>query len=244
MRAGTATPTYDANGNLRADGTNTYVHDAEGRLVTVTTPEHSVQYAYDALGRRTHRSVDGVITVTVYDGLQALEAYDAAGEWLHTVSYGGGMGDPLVFSDRTADYGYHLDAQGSVVALANGAGTFVEIHAYGPFGETAPASAVGNPLRYTGQAYDATTGVYDYRARNYHPGLGRFLEPDPIGPAGGIHLYAYVGNNPINFIDPLGLSRMDGGGQGHKNSEGLRGLSPPGGIRGRQIHRTQLNTKT
>ena len=95
----------------------------------------------------------------------------------------------------------------------------VETYAYGPFGETAGASALGNPLRYTGRAYDAATGLYDNRLRNYHPVLGRFIEPDPIGPAGGINLYAYVNSNPINFIDPLGLSAMD-------NAGAVQGVEP------------------
>ena len=91
----------------------------------------------------------------------------------------------------------------------------VETYAYGPFGET----ALENPLRYTGRFYDETTGLYDNRLRNYHPVLGRFIEPDPIGPAGGINLYAYVNSNPINFIDPLGLSAMDNGGYGSGQGE-------------------------
>ncbi|MCH2187472.1 RHS repeat-associated core domain-containing protein, partial [Myxococcota bacterium] len=86
-------------------------------------------------------------------------------------------------------------------------------------------SVLGNPIRYTGRFYDETTGLYDNRLRNYHPVLGRFIEPDPIGPAGGINLYAYVNSNPINFIDPLGLAPIPGsssgtGSEGYVFSEG------------------------
>ena len=60
-----------------------------------------------------------------------------------------------------------------MVALTNSSGHVVETYAYGPFGETAGAGALGNPLRYTGRAYDAATGLYDNRLRNTHPVLGR-----------------------------------------------------------------------
>ncbi len=47
-------------------------------------------------------------------------------------------------------------------------------------------------------------GLYYYRARTYSPSWGRFLQPDPIGYAGGANLYAYVGNDPLNNTDPSG----------------------------------------
>lgn len=65
--------------------------------------------------------------------------------------------------------------------------------------------STGNPYRYTGRRYDPETGLYYYRARMYSPELGRFLQPDPIGYADGMNMYAYVGNNSINMVDPMGL---------------------------------------
>jgi RHS repeat-associated protein len=59
---------------------------------------------------------------------------------------------------------------------------------------------------YTAQRIDPeTNGLYYYRARHYSPAWGRFLQPDPIGTTGGVNLYAYVGNDPLNFTDPDGL---------------------------------------
>jgi RHS repeat-associated protein len=59
---------------------------------------------------------------------------------------------------------------------------------------------------YTGRELDAATGLMYYRARWYDPQQARFITEDPIGFAGGdTNLYAYVGNDPINFTDPLGL---------------------------------------
>ncbi|MBD3753996.1 MAG: hypothetical protein IE935_16625, partial [Micrococcales bacterium] len=76
---------------------------------------------------------------------------------------------------------------------------------------TSPASAwatsAGNAGRfqYTGQAWLTEAGLYHYRARAYLPQIGRFLQTDPIGYAAGANLYAYVGADPVNWIDPFGL---------------------------------------
>ena len=66
---------------------------------------------------------------------------------------------------------------------------------------------VENPLRFPGQYFDAETGLHYNYHRYYDPLTGRYTQPDPIGFAGGdVNWYAYVGNNPINLIDVLGLS--------------------------------------
>jgi len=62
-----------------------------------------------------------------------------------------------------------------------------------------------NNLRFPGQYHDRSTGLYYNMFRHYRPDLGRYLTPDRIGLAGGINLYGYAGQNPINYIDPWGL---------------------------------------
>jgi RHS repeat-associated protein len=79
------------------------------------------------------------------------------------------------------------------------------IYTYDPFGAvTITGEASDNPFQYTGRENDGT-GLYYYRARYYSPELQRFISEDPIGLAGGINQFAYVGNSPCNWIDPLGL---------------------------------------
>ena len=128
---------------------------------------------------------------------------------------------------ETGRYWYHFDALGSVIALSQYDDTdtyasIVERYEYSAFGETTVCdgsgtprtpnqSAYGNSYMFTGRRYDPETatatqhGLYYYRARIYSPDLGRFLQPDPIGYSDGMNMYAYVGNNPLNFIDPSGL---------------------------------------
>ncbi|WP_445367704.1 RHS repeat-associated core domain-containing protein [Methylomonas sp. BW4-1] len=65
--------------------------------------------------------------------------------------------------------------------------------------------AIDNPLRFQGQYYDAETGLHYNLNRYYDPNAGRFIHQDPIGLEGGNNLYQYV-SNPINWIDPLGLT--------------------------------------
>ena len=71
------------------------------------------------------------------------------------------------------------------------------------FSEGTPTDS--NSFRYTGREFDSETGLYYYRARYYDPEVGRFMNEDPIGFSGGINFYSYVGNDPVNFNDPLGL---------------------------------------
>ena len=70
--------------------------------------------------------------------------------------------------------------------------------------------SIANPFAYTGREWDKETGLYYYRARYYTSQIGRFISEDPIGFTGGINLYVYVGNNPVNKIDPLGLIACNG----------------------------------
>jgi RHS repeat-associated protein len=63
---------------------------------------------------------------------------------------------------------------------------------------------------FTGREWDPEIGLYYYRARYYDPRLGRFISEDPIGFAGGVDQYAYVGNQPVNGWDPLGLVDFSG----------------------------------
>ncbi len=69
-------------------------------------------------------------------------------------------------------------------------------------------SVYGNRFLFQGREYDYDTALYYFRARWYEPETGRWLSPDPIGISGGLNLYTFCGNDPVNFLDPSGLAHM------------------------------------
>jgi RHS repeat-associated protein len=123
------------------------------------------------------------------------------------------------------------DFLGSTVALTDASGAVRTEYTYDPFGQTtATGDASTNSYQYTGRENDGASGLYYYRNRYYSPALQRFISPDPLGWSAGANFYSYVGNDPINFVDPLGLDKKRKEPTKHVDDFSDRGKNPAGAI--------------
>jgi RHS repeat-associated protein len=206
---GPSTMTFDGNGNLATltdpSGTTTFTWDGRDRLTAINGPMVSTSFAYDGLGRRAWRTVGGVSTKFLYDGLDIVREVGAQGEasYLRTIA----IDEALTRTDPTDTVHYLADGLGSTVALTTAAGGLATTYTYDPYGTAAfSGSSSLNPFQFTGRENDST-GLYYHRARYHHPRLGRFISEDPIQFEGGLNLYNYVDNDPLNFSDPGGYTK-------------------------------------
>ena len=103
---------------------------------------------------------------------------------------------------------YHSDTNGNVTSMVYPNGTLAAKYLYDSYGNTLSMSgplAGANRYRFSSKEWINNAGLYYYGYRFYDPNLQRWLNRDPIAEAGGINLYGYVGNSPVNRIDPLGF---------------------------------------
>ena len=246
---------YDANGSLTAmqnaatpTSPITASYDAQNRLLSATRGSGggaaTMDVVYDPWNRPIYRTVNGQKLFYVWDGwdlvAEQTEAQYQVTEYERVYVHGAGVDEVL-----TIQQGYggprkfvHHDALGSAIALTDASGALLESYAYDVFGrptvtdaatsQTATSSFHGNRFLYTGREWIAELALYDYRNRVYSAEIGRFLQTDPIGFAGGdINLYRYVGNKIANVTDPNGLIPSSHPGSGYPKHPPTNPLEPP-----------------
>jgi len=202
---GTITPyRYDNEGQIQSKGNTNYRFDSAHRL----TSWANNNYQYDGMGNRLIATRDGITTKYIYDASGNLLAEaNAANEIERYYIHGLGL-MAMVDAKTNKLYVYHFDGTGHTVAMTDETQTLINQYGYTPFGKLrGKIENIPQPFTYVGQ-YGVMTeadNLYYMRARYYDAQVGRFISEDPIGFAGGLNLYAYVGGNPVNVVDPSGL---------------------------------------
>lgn len=204
---------FDATGNVTADGSLIlYVFDGAGRRVRATVSGQVWDYAYNAQGQRVQKSGGGSTTLYVYDEAgHLLGEYGATGAPVQETVW---FGDIPVATLRPGGGLYyvhadHLNTPRRITRPADNLPVWEwEGEAFGyaaPDQNPAGLGSFSYSLRFPGQIADLETGTFYNYYRDYDPSTGRYGESDPIGLDGGINTYSYVGENPLRYVDPMGL---------------------------------------
>jgi RHS repeat-associated protein len=197
--------TYDWNGNLTSDGTNTYQWDVENRLVQIKYPGSGnySQFTYDGLDQivRIVETIGGAVASTrqfARDLDDILESRDSTGSVLIRYFESGQ-------TVGSTEYFFTSDMLGSIRDIAGADGSLKTVYLYDLFGASKCIGTVASDFLYCGYLAHEPSHLYLTDARPYMGMWGRFIRRDPIGVAGGMNSYAYVGNDPVGFFDPIGL---------------------------------------
>jgi len=198
--------TYDANGNLTGDGTRTYTWDAENRLVEIAyvdQPEKRSQFQYDGLNRRAvmteTNGADNATTNFLWDGTELLRGQTGA-ETTWYYAQGEIHGNRKLY--------YVQDRLGSVRETVGEDRVVTSRMSYTPYGVTEtrlpPFIGMAPDYRYAGLFFHEQSGLYLAVFRVYDPEAGRWVSRDPIGELGGVNLFSYSNDDPVNLTDKIG----------------------------------------
>ena len=218
-------------GNNSTPGTRYYQYDGYRQLTHVYEADRwRTEYVYDGLNRqrvrKRFRNEGGNWVLSeerryLYDGRQVIQERDENNLPLVTYTRGldlsesldgaGGIGGLLAYTEHQTDQlrtaYYHADANGNVTAMINRHDRLVAQYQYDPFGNLlahiGPLSEA-NPYRFSSKQVQPDSGLYAYGLRFYDPSLQRWINQDPLAEGGGINLYAFNYNDPINNVDPDG----------------------------------------
>lgn len=205
---------HDANGNVRNGDGSSFTYDSENR---VTGNGGAVRFIYDGDGNLAAKTVGGVTTRYLVDdvnptGLSQVISEVTNGAVDRTYTYGHLLLNQNVETGsgtETSFYGY--DGHGNVRLLTDESGQVTDTYDYDAFGNvTQSTGTTSNSYLYSGERFDQDLGLYHQRARSYDTRRGRFTSMDPFAGITGapqtLHKYTYVHADPVNFIDPTGLS--------------------------------------
>ena len=214
-QTGDTTYQYDVDGFLMSKTKGTekteYAYSSRGELLQAKLPDGRViDYYHDPLGRRIAKAVNGVITEKYLwqNLIRLLAVYDGNDNLLMRFDYADGR-MPVAMTSAGNTYYLTYDQVGSLRVISDVSGNVVKQIEYDAFGNiinaTNPSFTI--PFGFAGDFYDQDTGLVRFGLRDYDPDIARWTSKDPIGfKAGYTDLYSYCLNNPINFIDPLGLN--------------------------------------
>ncbi len=223
---GAALHEYDLDGNLvRIPGMALYAWDDENRLYSATVLQGIVTNRYDYQNRLVRQNLPGKTRSSVFDRWNLIFErirYDAGQieeveyfwgpDKSETLRDACGVGGLVAVSKNGAYYFPYYGTNGEILGYVDESGAHVASYAYGPFGESASTS--GNmadqfSFRYMTKRLDPVVGLYDFGERWYSVALRRWINRDPLGEDGGINLYAFCNNDPVNKFDPNGCIPLD-----------------------------------
>ncbi len=223
--AGLESPAH-AFGRRSADESYTYTWTNHRRLETASNAKHKLTFRYDSVGRRTSKVVEAFSppstkeTRFIYDGPLLLAEIDPSGTVLTSYLWGrdnsgsrkgaSGIGGLMAIQKGGQTYFPVYDRGGNVRVLIDQNGQIQERYEYSPFGRLLtharqdPNADAISPMLFSTKYYDFESELYDFGLRMYSPAEGKWLSRDPAGEDGGLNLYSFVDNDPINRFDQRG----------------------------------------